>query len=74
MEKKETFFCNGCGHEIVNGEQLEIETTCRSKMCDHAAPEKCVRSIVYSHPVNDCFDLASARAADPSKGVVYGSR
>ena len=56
------YFCSVCSQAIVSGEQLEIETACRSKLCDHGDPEKCFRSTVYSHRDEGCFEAASVVA------------
>lgn len=67
------YLCNGCGL-LIEKEQLEIETACRSTLCDHSDTEKCIKGTVYAHPNENCFEVASDRAKEPSRGIIFGAR
>ena len=66
------YFCSGCGQKI-EGEPLEVVRPCMLMMCDHADPEKCSKSIRYSHDNENCFDVACATSRK-EKGTLGDSR
>ena len=56
------YHCSGCDTVIAAGEQMEIETACRSSTCTHEIPERCHQSMIYSHRDDKCYKVALEKA------------